>query len=414
MAKKDYSTRGWLDAIYLKSDSIQAAPELIRAFTGVAVVAALLLFVACVIASYILLVRLGSDALFSSSPAYQETAKNFVLTFASAFGAPFLVWRAWIAHRQANAASEQARVALENHITGIFSKSIELLGLVRENQTTDASNTTIKRSMPNIEARLGALYSLERLLLESEKDQRSILETLCAYVRENSPLEIPDDKTAASAFRRNELAPTIPRRADVQAALTIIGRRPESVQLRAKQDGWRLDLRNTNLIAYDLSELNYDRARFDNSLLNTANMIGSSFDYCLFERTFMRGAKMKGARFRSTNFADCDLTRAEIEATDFGCATFVDTDLREANVVSFNIKGANLENAFGHFLQYVIENLKTDGPNSVNSAEIVKTFQLFQKASHDDATNISQAARDAIVIMTQASKHRAERNSAAA
>lgn len=368
--------------------------------------------------SFILLIRLGLDALFSPSPVYQDSAKNFVLTFASAFGAPFLVWRAWIAHRQANAASEQARVAAENHITGIFSKSVELLGFVREGKIIGQGGTSLAGPLPNVEARLGALYSLERLLIESQKDQRAILETLCAYVRENSPLEIPEDKDEAQEFFRGNRPPSPTRRADVQAALTIIGRRPENLRVRAKHNGWRLDLRNTNLIGYDLAELNYDYARFANSFLNGANMSDASFVDCIFDRTFMRNAKMMRASFCSAIFDDCDVRDAEIETTDFSLANIIDTDLRAAKVVNFNIKGANLEKAFGTYLKYSIDSVKRDGPNSINSMEILSIYQLFQKATHDDATNVSEAVRDAILMMAQSRSERgpdgAQRNPGAA
>jgi hypothetical protein len=268
--------------------SINSLPEGVRAWATIAAIIAALAFVLCTIVSSFLLVRLGWDALWAAPPANQEIIKNFLLAFASTFGIPFLIWRTWVAHQQARAAAEQARVALENHITGIFSKSVELMGLVRETTALRANGEQVTRSTPNIESRLGALYSLERLLMESTKDQRAILETLCAYIRENSPLEIPDDEGEAQEFFRGNLPPLPTHRADVQAAPTIIGRRPETLRVRAKQEGWRLDLRNANLIGYDFSELNYDRARFAHSFLNGSNISGASFAEAIFENTFMQ------------------------------------------------------------------------------------------------------------------------------
>jgi hypothetical protein len=137
-------------------------------------------------------------------------------------------------------------------------------------------------------APLGALYSLERLLVESEKDQRAVLETLCAYVRENSAFEIPDDEAESQQFFRGELPPKPLRRADVQAAITIIGRRPATIRTRADQEGWSLGFRRTNLIYFDFSQLNFDRADFSNSFLNGAKLTNSSFENGKFDYTFMR------------------------------------------------------------------------------------------------------------------------------
>lgn len=267
---KGNTKRSLLTAFYVRPFDIEALPEGFRASMTIAAILAGVCFIICTALSGILLIRLGWDALWQPSPANQEIIKNFLLAFASTFGVPFLIWRTWVAHQQARAAAEQARVALENHITGIFSKSVELMGFVRESRTAGTNGAQIVQSVPNIELRLGALYSLERLLAESAKDQRAILETLCAYVRENSRLEIPDDEAQAKEFSLGKLPPAPTRRADVQAALTIIGRRPETLQARAKAEGWRLDLRNANLVGYDLSELNYDGARFSNSFLDSA------------------------------------------------------------------------------------------------------------------------------------------------
>jgi len=324
------------------------------------------------------------------------------LAFASAFGAPFLVWRTWVAHQQAKAAAEQARVALENHVTGIFSKSVELMGLVRETKVSGPEGLSVTRSAPNVEARLGALYSLERLLSESEKDQRAILETLCAYVRENSPLEIPKDEDEAQAFFRGELPPAPSRRADVQAALTIIGRRSEGIRARAEREGWRLDFRTTNLVSYDFSGLNYGSADLSNSFLDHANMTAANFENSIFMNSFMRAANMTRTSFRSSLFDDCGLANAKIEETDFSLCKFVMTDLRRAKVASFDIKGANLEEAFWSFgLQHALESMKKEGQNAFNTDEIMKTYQLFQKATFDKETNVSQTVRDIIEYMTQ-------------
>jgi hypothetical protein len=95
------------------------------------------------------------------------------------------------------------------------------------------------------------------------------------------------------------------------------------------------------------------------------------------------------------------MKKATIENTDFSLTTIEDTDLRDASVVSFDITGANLENAFGSYLQYAVDDIKTNGVvNSVHAGEIVKTAQLFQKAIYDGRTNVSQAVHDAIRLMT--------------
>jgi hypothetical protein len=378
---------------FLQPRSVTHLPVWLRVSTMIAATVVLCSLLVCLTIISILLVRLGCDALFSSGVNYQEIVRNFLLAFASAFGAPFLVWRAWVAHQQANAAAEQARVALENHVTGILFKAVELSGLVREMKSSRPDGTPVAQSAPNVEARLGALYLLERLLLESQRDQRAILETLCAYVRENSPLEVSKDEADAP------ISPLPTRRGDVQAALTIIGRRPESVRTRAESERWRLDLKNSNLIGYDFSNLNFNRADFNNSFLNAANMTRGLFLHCVFAHTIMSATEMNDASFDSSVFDNCNVERAQIENTSFRLAKFVDTDLRKANVTSFGIEGANFEHAFGGFLKYAVENVIKEGPSSYNVTEIVSIDSLFKKATFDKDTNVAQEVHDAIELM---------------
>ena len=257
--------KGGLEAFHLDRNAVFTLPAGVRASATVVTIIALFPLAACALISLLLLVRLGWDALTLSGTAYQESARNFLIAFAGVIGAPFLVWRTWVAHQQATAAVNQASVALKNHITGIFTKSVELLGVVRDMKIVAADGTSTARSVPNLESRLGALYSLERLLSESEKDQRAILETLCAYIRENSPAEIPQDEAERQELLSGNIALEPSRRSDVQSAITIIGRRPAKVRLRAERDGWRLDFRNSNLVSYDFSTLNFDRSDFTDS-----------------------------------------------------------------------------------------------------------------------------------------------------
>jgi uncharacterized protein YjbI with pentapeptide repeats len=246
---------------------------------------------------------------------------------------------------------------------------------------------------------------LERLLAESTKDQRAILETLCAYIRENSPLQIPEKKADPAKSSPGKTLPSPTLRADVQAAITIIGRRPVSLIERAKKERWQLDFRNANLIGYDFSELNYDYARFANSLLISANMAGASFAGCLFESTLMTDALMKKTCFHHAVFKDCSLKGSDIEATDFSYTTLINTDLRSARVTSLSIKGANLEKAFGSYLRYSVDDVKRNGPNSINAMEVLSISQLFQKATADDATNVSEEVREAVLMMSPSNRN---------
>jgi hypothetical protein len=380
-------------------------PEAVRAWMTLVAMLACGFGLVCILIILFLIIRMGYDALTLPTPAYQEAARNFLVAFAGVFGVPFLVWRAFIGHWQAKVATEQARIALENHVTGNFIKSIELLGLLRETKIRAQDGTEITSHVPNTSARLGALYSLERLMHESEKDQRSILETLCAYIRENSPLEIPTEEPAAAEFRRGKTPPLPARRVDVQAALTIIGRRSEIIRKRTKDEGFRLNLTNANLILYDFSGLNYDHTDFENSFLNEASIHNSSFVNCTFKNDHFSKAKIYKTHFNGSAFESCSFIKAQIEDSDFRSCNFCSSDLRNAAVRQIKLEGANLEHAFGPFVKYAIDAIKRNEDIHVYAQEMVQLKELFEAATIDGKTIISNDINDALTWMRVKIKH---------
>jgi hypothetical protein len=117
------------------------------------------------------------------------------------------------------------RLTREGHITDRYAKAIELLG------------------SDKLEGRIGGVYALKRLAKDSpERDSSTILEVLCAYVRVHAPWPQRDQPPQAPGGDPKPPEPS----ADVQAALTALGRRDRM------KDEPPLDLRYTDLRGADL------------------------------------------------------------------------------------------------------------------------------------------------------------------
>ena len=86
----------------------------------------------------------------------------------------------------------QTTAAEQGLITERITKAIEQLGAEKTVYKDGQANTE-----PNLEVRLGALYALERIAQDSERDHIPIMETLCAYIRENAkhrdPVDYPEE-----------------------------------------------------------------------------------------------------------------------------------------------------------------------------------------------------------------------------
>ena len=105
----------------------------------------------------------------------------------------------------------------------------------REGQITERFTRAIDQlGNKELDVRLGGIYGLERIARDSQDDHGPVMEVLTAYVREHAPWspsseepEPSEGEAAANTPRATEdpsRRPTTPT-TDVQAALTVIGRR---------------------------------------------------------------------------------------------------------------------------------------------------------------------------------------------
>jgi hypothetical protein len=186
------------------------------------------------------------------------------------------------------------RLSREGHLTDTYTKAVEQLG------------------SDKIEVRLGGIYALERLMRDSSTDQPTIVEVLAAYIRQHAPLShralAVSAAPAPSASTRPRLAgarraprPVQPDQpdADVQAALTVLGRR---TAVAAENP-------------IDLAGRHLSSAR-----LNGANLLGAQLFAADLSHTGLNGANLTGARL-------------------------VLADLTGAGLIGANLTGAHLDGA---------------------------------------------------------------------
>ncbi len=301
-------------------------------------IAVVAVMVAVVVGGIATLIHFLAEVL--QSDADDESIRNIGLILVAALGAPFVVWRAIVAHKQANIAEQRL-------ITDQINKSVDGLGAEKtvnkigrpakiytgksneytyqvdnpsefvlepksvevrryhDDSLSGADGTEVfsgkhidvrtwekefteiewqgvpldleegdaiaevgdwsvfTESRPNIEVRVGAIYALERIAQDSQRDHIQIMEILTAYIRENAP--VADLVPSEEPFERAR------PRADIQAALDVIGRRsPDSIAVEHSKR-YRLDLRNVDLSGADFSKGNFEGVLMFGSRLEAAN-----------------------------------------------------------------------------------------------------------------------------------------------
>lgn len=180
-----------------------------------------------------------------------------------------------------------------------FTLSRRTFQLTEQGQVTDRYTKAIEQlGSGKIDIRIGGVYALERIAHDSARDHPTVMEVLAVFIREHSL-----EKWASKARKKAGL-PTAPR-PDVQAALTVIGRRNISY------DRGPINLTDANLLgadleAADLTNVNFYSAHLDYSWMVDANITGATFS-----NASLTHANIEGVNVRGTDIGSADLTGVE-------------------------------------------------------------------------------------------------------
>ena len=196
--------------------------------------------------------------------------------------------------------------------------------LSREGQVTDRYTKAIEQlGSDKLDVRIGGIYALERVARDSAKDHPTVMEVLTAFVREHSrepwPLPDPDDDEEPARLTRP----------DVQAALSVVGRRD------AKRDVQYIDLPRATLPRANLRGADLTGAVLTGAVLAGANLFGANL-----ARANHNSAVLAGA-----NLTHADLARANLDSADLTRADLARADLTGANLAGAHLTGAHLTGA---------------------------------------------------------------------
>ncbi len=208
--------------------------------------------------------------------------------------------------------ADTLRITERGQITERFTRAVDQLGA-----TDDQGN---KRQ----ELRLGGIYALERVAVESADEYHwPIMRVLTAYLRQNA------------LFKKHTLAE---QDADIQAILTVIGQR--ALYYGAGEDK-HLHLYGTDFSGYDLREAHLEGAylwgtHFESAVLYGVHLNGASLSGAHFEGAFLQGADLREADLRGAHLEGAyldyaDLTGAHLGGAHLNRANLQGTDLREVN-----------------------------------------------------------------------------------
>jgi uncharacterized protein YjbI with pentapeptide repeats len=226
-------------------------------------------------------------------------------TFLQVVGGAFALFALYLTFRR-------VKVAEQGHITDRYTKAIEQLGAL-----TAAGK-------PNVEVRLGAIYALERIAIDSPRDHWTIMEVLTAYVRQNAPTP-----TQAPTEEENQAAIWKGPATEIQAILTVLGRRKRG--FGREHEGQRLDLS-----ASDLRGAIFVGPHLERALFSGTHLEGSHFKHVHVE-----GASFDGAHLREAHFILAHVERASFLMAHVEGVSFLKTNVEGAWFNGVHMEGAH-------------------------------------------------------------------------
>ena len=175
--------------------------------------------------------------------------------------------------------------------------------------------------------RLGGIYALEGVMKTSDDYYQPVLGALCAFVREGATQ--PKDQSGPSAK-------LTPMSTDIQAALTVIGRRSK---------GGSVDLSAADLSAANLRDANLSDANLSDANLSDANLIGAHLSRANLSGANLRGTDLSTAELNSAFLISANLSAADLRDANLSGANLSGADLSNADLGNANLSGADLSNA---------------------------------------------------------------------
>jgi uncharacterized protein YjbI with pentapeptide repeats len=299
--------------------------------------------------------------------ARADTEDNFRKTVGQALGGAAVLIGAVVAYLQF---TQQQQASHDLLISNQVSKGFEQL------------------ASDKITERLGGIYALEGVINTSIEYHQPVLEALCAFVRENTtrqkgPLTVMLE--ALSAAQRGGTAGdaniTLPN--DIQAALTVIGRRKrssEDVDLFSGRLLFRLDLNGAHIPGANLNGAHLNGANLSRANLIGANLGGAYLTGADLNGATLNGANLDGAYLNGAVLGDADLTGATLTGALLG-ADLTGANLSRADVRDTNLSGADLRLANLSGADLRLANLSGADLNSadLSDADMTNVWNLTQE-----------------------------------
>jgi Pentapeptide repeats (8 copies) len=209
-----------------------------------------------------------------------------------------------------------------------FTVSRRTFELTEQGQVTDRYTKAIEQlGSGKLDVRIGGIYALERVARDSVRDHPAVMEVLTAFIREHSREPWPEPDPGGQEQEQSV-------RPDVQAAVTVVGRRDQA------RDVQPIDLYRAKLLVAYLTHANLSSA-----YLADVNLTDANLTHANLSSAYLAEANLTDANLAHANLAHANLTYANLGDANLSSAFLAEANLTHAKLTGAYLTGADLTGA---------------------------------------------------------------------
>lgn len=269
-----------------------------------------------------------------SNPDTPDDRIAFIRTVAAAFGGLLLLVSLYFTRETLKTNQRTVDLNAQNTAATIRNED-----LARLSQNAERFfKATSQLADDSVVSRCGALYALESIAIDSDRDYPQVVALITGFLRERCGVQ--QGEQLDPALEAAMLSETGPPRAkeDVQAAMTILGRRKYTL---GNGEQFSLDLGYLDLSGIHIRDANFHGTNFQGGVMVGGSIENSDFSETNFGHHVSVGQQLVATDFRGSSFwyktlYECEiwdrprtggLRRDIFERTSFGHADLTGTKL---------------------------------------------------------------------------------------
>lgn len=234
-----------------------------------------------------------------------------------------------------DAARQAQTTAEQGQITDRYTKAIEQVG----------------SDKPDV--RLGGIYALGRIAVDSSRDRETVDDVLSAFVQDHAPQRRAKVSSSPAADIRaalNILSESNPPAGIYVSSLNLSDLSLPSARFAPPSGFVDTNLRHAFLSYISLPSADLSHSDLTNAVLMASNLKGSLCLDTVFRSAVMSGADLSGATIQRANLSGATLVNvkfdmADAQAVNFRGARLLRADLRRAQLTGADFRDADLSGA---------------------------------------------------------------------